>query len=60
VRGSQYSAADPCTLVFYGWGRRNGLPVEQLENYTAFRDRMLQRAAVRKALEREQTPLLEG
>ena len=35
VLGSQYSAADGYTLVFYGWGKRIGLPVEQLKNYTA-------------------------
>ena len=60
VLGSQYSAADPYTLAFYGWGDRNGLPVERLENYTAFKDRMLRRPAVRKVLEREQSPLLQG
>src|SRR5918911_744276 len=27
VLGSQYSAADGYTLVFYGWGKRIGLPV---------------------------------
>src|SRR5208337_4158552 len=60
VLGSQYSAADPYTLVIYGWGRHNRMPVEQLKNYTAFKDRMLQRPAVRKVLEREQSPLLQG
>ena len=44
--GSQYSAADGYTLVFYGWGKRIGLPVEQLKNYTALKDRLLQRPAV--------------
>ena len=58
VLGSQYSAADPYTLVFYGWGQRIGLPVKELKNYTAFKDRMLKRPAVRKVLEREQSPLL--
>ena len=60
VLGSQYSAADPYTLVIYGWGKLHGLPVEQLKNYTAFKDRMLQRSAVRKVLEREQGPMLQG
>jgi glutathione S-transferase len=54
VLGSQYSAADPYTLVIYGWGKHNRMPVEQLQNYTAFKDRMLQRASVRKVLEQEQ------
>ena len=60
VLGSQYSAADPYTLVIYGWGKHNRMAVEELENYTAFKNRMLQRPAVRKVLEREQSPLLQG
>ena len=60
VLGSQYSAADGYTLVFYGWGKRIGLPVEQLKNYTALKDRLLTRPAVRKVLEREQSPLLQS
>ena len=60
VLGSQYSAADGYTLVFYGWGKRVGLPVEQLKNYTALKDRLLTRPAVRKVLEREQSPLLQS
>src|SRR5918911_1717624 len=60
VLGSQYSAADGYTLVFYGWGKRIGLPVEQLKNYTPLKDRLLQRPAVRKVLEREQSVLLQS
>ena len=58
--GSQYSVGDPYTLVIYGWGKLHRLPVEQLAHYTAFKDRMLRRPAVRKALEREQSRLLQG
>jgi glutathione S-transferase len=57
VLGSQYTAADPYTLVIYGWGKHNRMPVEQLKNYTAFRDRMLQRRAVQKVLELQHSPL---
>lgn len=60
VMGSQYTACDPYSLVFYGWGKRIGLPVNELKNYTAFKDRMLQRPAVKKVLEREQSPLLQA
>jgi glutathione S-transferase len=56
VLGDDYSLADPYTLVIYGWGRHNRMPVEQLESYTAFKDRMLRRTAVRKVIEREQSP----
>ena len=38
-----YSAVDPYGLVFYTWGARRELPVGELKNYTAFKDRMLQR-----------------
>lgn len=60
VMGSQFTVADPYTLVFYGWGGRAELPVGDLKNYTAFKDRMLKRPAVRKVLEREQSPLLKA
>jgi glutathione S-transferase len=36
------------------------LPVEQLKNYTALKDRLLKRPAVRKVLEREQSALLNA
>src|SRR3982074_375332 len=45
VLGAQYSAADGYTLVFYGWGKRIGLPVEQLKNYTAPKDSPRKRPA---------------
>jgi glutathione S-transferase len=60
VLGLRYSVADPYTLVMYGWGKGHGMPVEQLRNYTAFKDHMLQRPAVRTALEREGSRLLQG
>jgi len=37
VLGSRYSVADPYTLVIYGWGKHNCMPVEELKNYTAFK-----------------------
>jgi glutathione S-transferase len=43
VLGARYSVADPYTLVVYGWGKGHGMPVDQLANYTSFKDRMLQR-----------------
>ena len=60
VLGSRYSVADPYTLVIYGWGKGRRMPVEELRSYTAFKDRMLQRPAVRTVLERERSRLLEG
>lgn len=54
--GERYSVADPYTLVIYGWGRHNRMPVEQLRHYTGFKERMLQRSAVLRVIEREQSP----
>jgi len=60
VLGSQYTVCDPYALVFYGWGMRAGMPMAELKNYTAHKDRMLKRPAVRKILEREESPLLKA
>jgi glutathione S-transferase len=58
ILGDQFSVVDCYALVFYGWGKRIGLPVEELKNYTAWKDRMLARPAVRRVLEREQNVLV--
>jgi glutathione S-transferase len=49
----EYSVLDPYGLLFYTWGVRRELPVAELKNYSAFKDRMLQRPAVRRTLEEE-------
>src|SRR5918994_7683764 len=41
-----YSVLDPYALVFYTWGVRRELPMAELNNYTAFKDRMKARPAV--------------
>jgi glutathione S-transferase len=53
----RYSVLDPYGFVFYTWGIRRELPVRDLKNYTAFKDRMLQRPAVRRVVEEEKLPL---
>lgn len=58
IMGEQFTLADPYALVFYGWCLRAELPARELANYTAFKDRMAGRPAVRRVLEREQSPLL--
>lgn len=60
MQGDQFTVCDPYALVFYGWGARIELPVKELQHYTAWKDRMLQRPAVRKILEREQNILLQA
>ena len=57
VMGSQFTTCDPYAMVFYSWGMRAELPVKDLKNYTAWKDRMLQRPAVRKVLTEEGNPL---
>jgi glutathione S-transferase len=46
----KYSVLDPYALVFYNWGIRRELPVAELRNYTALKDRMVKRAAVQRIL----------
>ena len=52
-----YSVLDPYALVFYAWGSRRELPVGELKHYTAFKDRMLARPAVRRVAEEEKIKL---
>ena len=41
-----YTVLDPYVFVFYTWGVRRELPVSELKNYTALKDRMQKRPAV--------------
>ena len=59
IMGDQFTVADGYALVFYGWGVRAGLPMQDLKAYTAWKDRMLKRPAVRKVLEEEQSVLVK-
>jgi glutathione S-transferase len=49
----RYSVLDPYAFVFYTWGVRRELPMGELTHYTAFKDRMLKRAAVQRVVEDE-------
>jgi glutathione S-transferase len=53
----EYSVVDPYALVFYAWGVRRELPMAELSNYTALKDRMLKRASVQRALDDEKIKL---
>src|ERR1700756_2069264 len=48
-----YSVLDPYAFVFYTWGVRRELPMAELKNYTAFKDRMMKRPAVQRVVEDE-------
>jgi glutathione S-transferase len=45
-----YSVLDPYAFVFYVWGIRRELPVAELANYTALKERMAKRQAVQRVL----------
>ena len=49
----KYSVLDPYGFVFYTWGVRRELPMAELKNYTAHKDRMLKRDAVKHVVEDE-------
>ena len=49
----KFSVLDPYGLVFYTWGVRRELPMAELKNYTAFKDRMKARPAVQRVLDDE-------
>jgi glutathione S-transferase len=49
----KYTVLDPYAFIFYTWGVRRELPVGELKNYTAFKDRMLKRPAVQRVVEDE-------
>jgi glutathione S-transferase len=53
----RYSVVDPYLLVFYSWGLRRGFPMQELKNFSAFKERMLQRPAVQQILEKEKINL---
>ena len=46
----EYTVVDPYAFIFYIWGIRRELPVAELKNYTALKNRMLERPAVQRAL----------
>jgi glutathione S-transferase len=48
-----YSVVDPYAFTFYTWGIRRELPMAELKNYTAHKDRMLARPAVQRVVEDE-------
>jgi glutathione S-transferase len=51
--GDSYSVLDPYAFVFYTWGVRRELPMGELKNYTAHKDRMLKKAATQRVVEDE-------
>jgi glutathione S-transferase len=58
IMGDAFTVVDGYALVFYAWGKRIELPMADLKNYTAWKDRMMARPAVKRVLERENSILL--
>ena len=58
IMGERFTVADPYALVFYPWAREMGLPISDLTNLAAMKDRLIKRPAARRALERERSVLL--
>lgn len=58
--GDCFSIADCYALIFFGWGLRADMPMGELAHYAAFKDRMLERPAVQRVLEREDGLLLHA
>ena len=48
-----YSTLDPYAFTFYTWGVRREIPMAEMKNFTAHKDRMLARPAVRRIVEDE-------
>jgi glutathione S-transferase len=57
IAGSHYTTCDPYAFFFYDLGRRIKLPMQELDAFSAFAKRMLERPAVRKVRELEEDVL---
>jgi len=53
----KFSVVDPYAFVLYTWGVRRELPMHEMKNYTAFKDRMVARPAVQRVMEDEKIKL---
>jgi glutathione S-transferase len=60
LAGDQYTVCDAYALVYYGWAGLFGLPVTELTAFSDLKDRLIQRPAVRRVLQREKNPLLKS
>ncbi len=58
IMGDLFTVADAYALVFWPWGRELGLPIHELTNIAAMKNRLIERPAARRALEREKSVLL--
>jgi glutathione S-transferase len=59
LMGSRYTMADPYSLVFYRWGVRAQLPMQELKSYTRLKNQLMERKAVQTILAREKDTFLK-
>jgi glutathione S-transferase len=55
IMGREFTAVDGYALVFYGWGARSEYPMKELSAYSAWQERMMNRATVKKSVDSEQS-----
>lgn len=60
ILGDTYTMADPYSLVFYRWGVRAQLPMQELKSYTRLKNQLLDRRAVQTVLSREKDTFLKA
>ena len=60
VMGDRYTIADPYALVFYRWGVRAQLPMDELKSYTRHKNQLMERKAVQTILAREKDTFLKA
>jgi glutathione S-transferase len=60
IMGDRYTMADPYSLVFYRWGVRADLPMQELKSYTRLKNQLLERKAVQTILSREKDTFLKA
>lgn len=53
VIGNAYSVLDPYAFVFYSWGMRRELPMAEMKNFTAHRNRIVARPAAKRVIDAE-------
>jgi glutathione S-transferase len=58
--GERFTICDGNLLPFWGFARRIRLPMEEVANFTNWKDRMISRPAVLRVLEKENSLLLKG
>jgi len=57
IAGPYYTTCDPYAFFFYDLGMRIKLPMQELDAFSTFAKRMLERPAVRKVRELEEDVL---